>query len=87
MTDKNISSSSLATNALSEIPEPNANAQEITALVKESGQITGYQLADGSILDKPEAVELAKVYGEDESFQFINGILGNIFEHLDKTVG
>jgi len=35
----------------------------ITALVKEDGYVTGYQLSDGTILDKPEAVALAKQGG------------------------
>ena len=34
-----------------------------------------------------EAVELAKVYGTDESYQFINGILGNIYEFLEEFEG
>jgi len=34
-----------------------------------------------------EAVELAKTYGDDESYQFINGILGNIFESISKVNG
>ena len=54
---------SAAMNTLSDIPEPGANAQRITALKKESGQITGYQLSDGRILDKAEAVALAKQGG------------------------
>jgi hypothetical protein len=63
MSDKNVNSSSLAMNALSDIPTPSENAQEITALVKESGHVTGYQLEDGTVLDKPDAVELAKQGG------------------------
>jgi len=49
--------------ALSEIPTPSADAQHITALVKDGGRVTGYQLSDGSILDKPDAVDLAKQGG------------------------
>ncbi|HCA72380.1 MAG TPA: DUF3892 domain-containing protein [Ruminococcaceae bacterium] len=48
---------------LQDIPEPNADAREITALVKESGRITGYQLSDGQILSKEEGVQLAKQGG------------------------
>ncbi|MCL2048785.1 MAG: DUF3892 domain-containing protein [Defluviitaleaceae bacterium] len=55
--------SSLPMNSLSEIATPNANAEHITALVKESGHVTGYQLSNGNILDKPEAVALAKQGG------------------------
>jgi len=46
--------------ALKEIPEVRADAKEITALVKNSGTITGYQLSDGSIVSKAQGVELAK---------------------------
>ncbi|GAV25659.1 N utilization substance protein B [Carboxydothermus islandicus] len=31
-----------------------------------------------------EAVELAKVYGEEESPKFINGILGYVAEHIEE---
>jgi len=34
-----------------------------------------------------EAVELAKTYGDDDSYQFINGILGNIFESIAQLNG
>ena len=49
--------------ALSEIPTPHADAQHITSLVKDGGRVTGYQLSDGSILEKHEAVALAKQGG------------------------
>ena len=49
--------------AMKEIPEPNQNATEITALVKESGKVTGYQLSNGQVLDKEEGVALAKQGG------------------------
>ena len=47
--------------ALKEIPEVQPDAKEITALVKDSGTITGYQLSDGSIISKEQGVELAKL--------------------------
>jgi hypothetical protein len=50
-------------NTLKDIPEPNSNAQRITGLKKQSGRVTGYQLADGRILDKNEAVSLARQGG------------------------
>jgi hypothetical protein len=50
-------------NTLSDIPTPNANAQRITALKKHSGRVTGYQLADGRVLDKNQAIELARQGG------------------------
>ncbi|MDD3692956.1 MAG: DUF3892 domain-containing protein [Oscillospiraceae bacterium] len=43
-----------------EIPKPKEGAQSIVALVKNSGRITGYQLADGRIISKEEGVSLAK---------------------------
>ncbi len=48
---------------LKNIPVPNADAKQITALVKESGRITGYQLSDGRILSKEEGVQLAEQGG------------------------
>ena len=49
--------------ALQDIPKPNADAKEITALVKEDGRITGYQLSDGRVLNKEDGVQLAKQGG------------------------
>ena len=46
--------------ALQEIPEATADAKKITALVKDSGKITGYQLSDGSIITREQGVELAR---------------------------
>ena len=53
----------LPMNTLSDIPTPHANAQRITALKKESGRVTGYQLSDGSVLDKASAISLARQGG------------------------
>ncbi len=50
----------LATQALDQIPQTNTNAKRITGLVKESGKITGYQLSDNSIVEKQQAVTMAK---------------------------
>lgn len=61
MPDNNLSG--LPLNAMSEIPEPKADAKRITALVKDSGKITGYQLSDGQILNKADGVELARQGG------------------------
>ncbi len=60
MDKNNFDLSKLPLLALDEIPTPKADAKEITALVKNSGKVTGYQLSDGSVLDKSEAVALAK---------------------------
>ena len=54
---------SLPMKALSEIPTPRADAAHITSLVKNGGRVTGYQLSDGNILNKYDAVELAKQGG------------------------
>ncbi len=50
----------LVKNTLDRIPQPAANAKRITALVKEGGRITGYQLSDQSIVSKEAAVSMAK---------------------------
>ena len=43
-----------------QIPQANNNAKKIIGLVKEGGRITGYQLSDNSIVDKQQAVNIAK---------------------------
>lgn len=53
-------SAALAINTLDEIPEPKADAKDIVGLVKKSGRISGYQLSDGSIVNKEEGVQMAK---------------------------
>ena len=55
--------SALPLMAMKEIPEPNSDAATITALVKESGTVVGYQLSNGQILNKAEGVALAKQGG------------------------
>ena len=50
----------LVKNTLDKIPRPNAGAKRITGLVKEGGRITGYQLSDNSIVEKQQAVDMAK---------------------------
>lgn len=59
--------SDLAMNTLDNIPNPNSNAKNITAVVKHSGEITGYKLSDGNVISKEEGIELAKAGG-------INGV-------------
>ena len=53
----------LAKQALDQIPRANAHAKKIIGLVKEGGRITGYQLSDHSIVEKQQAVNMAK-HGE-----------------------
>ncbi|MCL2571261.1 MAG: DUF3892 domain-containing protein [Defluviitaleaceae bacterium] len=63
MEAKNNNLSALPIMAMKEIPEPNPNAAKITALVKEEGKVTGYQLSTGQVLDKETGVALAKQGG------------------------
>ncbi len=50
----------LAKQTLDQIPKTNSNAKQIVGLVKEGGRITGYQLSDNSIVEKQQAVDMAK---------------------------
>ena len=50
----------LAKQTLDQIPQVNADAKHIVGLVKEGGRITGYQLSDNSIVEKQQAVNMAK---------------------------
>ena len=45
---------------LNQIPQTNSNPKRIVGLVKEGGRITGYQLSDNSIVEKQQAVNMAK---------------------------
>ena len=55
----NFNSSDLAKMAM-EIPQAGADALEITALVKDAGVVVGYQLSKGQMVNKAEAVFLAR---------------------------
>lgn len=50
----------LAKQTLDQIPQAKNNAKRITGLVKQSGRITGYQLSDNTIVEKQQAVNMAK---------------------------
>ena len=50
----------LAKQSLDQIPQANADAKQIVGLVKEGGRITGYQLSDNSVVEKQQAVNMAK---------------------------
>ena len=63
MSEERSERSSLPMLALKDIPEPSADAQQIVALVKEEGRVTGYQLSDGRVLSKEDGVRLAKQGG------------------------
>ena len=43
-----------------QIPQTNPDAKRIVGLVKTSGRITGYRLSDNSIIEKQQAVDMAK---------------------------
>ena len=47
-------------NTLDQIPKAGPAARKIIGLVKENGRVTGYQLSDHSIVEKQQAVNMAK---------------------------
>jgi hypothetical protein len=55
--------SSLPLNALQEIPSSGPDAQNIVALVRKGGRVSGYKLSDGRILSREEGVALAREGG------------------------
>ncbi|WP_042275266.1 DUF3892 domain-containing protein [[Clostridium] dakarense] len=50
----------LPKNINKEVPLPNADAKKITAVVKHSGEIVGYELSNGQRLTKEEGIQMAK---------------------------
>lgn len=50
----------LVLNTLDSIPNSAPDAKRIVGLVKTSGKVTGYQLSDNSVVQKSEAVNMAK---------------------------
>ena len=50
----------LVKNTLDQIPQAEPNARRIVGLVKEGGRITGYQLSDSTVVEKQQAVTMAK---------------------------
>ena len=61
--NKDLKGGGLARIALAEIPTPKEDAEEIVALIKNRGRISGYQLKSGKQLDKEAAIELARAGG------------------------
>ena len=53
----------LAQNTLDNIPSPAPNARRITGLVKDRGKVAGYRLSDNTVLEKAQAVQLARQGG------------------------
>lgn len=50
----------LPKNINKEVPTPNPDAKKITAVVKHSGEIVGYELSNGQRLTKEEGIQMAK---------------------------
>ena len=50
----------LVKNTLDQILQANTNAKRIVGLVRKGGRITGYQLSDNFIVEKQQAVDMAK---------------------------
>ena len=50
----------LVMQTMDQIPHANSNAKRIIGLVKEGGRISGYQLSDNTIVEKQQAVNMAK---------------------------
>ena len=50
----------LVKQTLDQIPQANTNAKTIVGLVKEGGRIKGYQLSDRAIVEKQQAVDMAR---------------------------
>ena len=50
----------LVKQTLDQIPQAKNNAKRIIGLVKEGGRITGYQLSDNTLVEKQQAVNMAK---------------------------
>lgn len=50
----------LVLNTLDSIPNSAPDAKRIVGLVKTGGKVTGYQLSDNSVVQKSEAVSMAK---------------------------
>ena len=50
----------LPKNINKEVPTPNADASRITKLVKDSGDVVGYELSNGQRITKDEGIQMAK---------------------------
>ena len=50
----------LVKQTLDQIPAVSANAKRIVGLVKEGGRVAGYQLSDNTVVEKQQAVDMAK---------------------------
>lgn len=50
----------LVKNTLDQIPTAKSDAMQIIGLVKQGGKVTGYKLSNNNIVEKREAVAMAK---------------------------
>jgi len=50
----------LPKNINKEVPKPNADATRICKLVKNSGDVVGYELSNGQVISKEEGIQMAK---------------------------
>lgn len=60
MNNNTINGNEFVKNTLDEIPKAKADAKHIVGLVKENGRVTGYQLSDETVVEKSQAVQMAK---------------------------
>ena len=60
MNIENNNASELPLMAMDEIPESKPDANEIVALVKDKGKVSGYKLSDGNVVSKEEGISLAR---------------------------
>lgn len=60
MKEKNEMIGDLPKNINREVPTPNNDAQSIRAIIKNSGEIVGYELSNGKRINKEEGVQMAK---------------------------
>ena len=50
----------LPKNINKEVPTPNADAVRICKLIKDSGEVVGYELSNGVKVDKSQAIQMTK---------------------------
>lgn len=60
MNIENNNASELPLMAMDEIPESKPDANEIVALVKDKGKVSGYKLSDGNVVSKEQGISLAR---------------------------
>lgn len=60
MKEKNEIIGNITQNINKEVPTPNNDAQSIRAIIKNSGEIVGYELSNGKRINKEEGVQMAK---------------------------